>query len=281
MRVLSYSLFRSPRPVYWRTDGTEDRLSAYARYLPTIIRAHHALWPDYEMRVHHDDAARAHPYFVALQRLHDRGLLRLIDCGPAQALTLSMIWRMRPLFDEDPHLTVTCDLDALPLLSLRYAVEDFADSGRAVMVARGCETHNSVLGGSFGAEAVAFRRLIDASSFDAFIAKAGAHGWEDYGADESFLRRNVWPRVWRDAIVFGGAAQSVIQIADHRIPAARPLPDVLPVVVDHGNHFAPYIGSAGFDVEAAFAFYDALPLGAMRSVRECEAGVDVGRVTHP
>lgn len=150
-RILSYALFQSPQPNRWRSDSTEDRVSAYARFLPVLVRAHQALWPGHELRIHHDDALRAHPYFEVLPRLEARGLLRLVSCGPAPALTLAMLWRMRPLFDEADAQVLTCDMDALPILRLRRMFDEWTASGKAAMLVHGCESHNGVLGGGFGA----------------------------------------------------------------------------------------------------------------------------------
>lgn len=276
-RVLSYSLFKSPTPIYWRNDGTEDRMSSYMRYLPALVRAHHAIWPGYELRIYHDEASTAHPYFIALRRMHDAGLLRLMDCGKAEKLTLSMFWRMRALFDEHPHLVVTCDLDAFPLLALRHAVEEFAESEKAVAVFRGCETHNSVLGGGFGAKADRFRQLV-CTSWEALVSQ---HAWDAYGSDESFLRDVVWPRVWQNSVVFQGSETSVIPVGDRRTITPRRLDDVLPVVQERGNEFAPYIGSAGYDVRAAVLFFDTLPLPEIGTIRRCEDGQQIDRVIAP
>ena len=37
-----------------------------------------------------------------------------------------------------------------------------------------------------------------------------------------------------------------------------------------GDRFAPYVGSAGYDLPAAFEHYQGLPLPEMRAFRECE-----------
>lgn len=282
MRILSYSLFRSPSPIYWRNDRTEDRLSAYARFLPVLVRAHHAIWPGHELRIYHDDAVREHMYFPALSRMHDRGLLRLMPCGPAQALTLSMLWRMRGLFDEDDHFVLTCDMDSLPLLRLRRSVEEFAASGKAVMLVHGCESHNGVLGGGIGAHGGRFRSLVGAGSWDAFV-RLGEGNWSAYAADEQFLRQVIWPRVDRDAIVFSTTPNLNIHVSNRRCaPSLLTKLDLLPAVLERGDDFAPYIGSAGYAITAAFLFYNDLPLPAMQSIRECEGeSLELYRVMNP
>jgi hypothetical protein len=282
MRILSYSLFQSPSPVYWRSDNTQDRMSAYMRFLPVLVRAHHAIWPGYELRIYHDDAVRSHPYFSALSRMHDRGLLRLMPCGGVSALTLAMLWRMRPLFDEHDHLSMTCDIDSFPLIRLRRMVEEFALSDKAVMLVHGCESHNGVLGGGFGARGIRFRDLVGTGSWEGFI-KLGKDQWKAYAADEEFLRITIWPRVVNDAIVFSSNQNMNISVSDKRQSPSVDFPgDILPVVRDHGDDFAPYIGSAGYDVMGAFNFYQGLPLSIMQLIRECETeSIDLNKVMNP
>lgn len=268
MHVMSYAFFQSPTPVYWRNDRTQDRMSAYARFLPALVRAHRALWSGYELRIYHDDAVRDVPYFKALEAMHDRGALRLMPCGEARALTLAMLWRMRPLFDENDHLVVTCDIDAFPLLRLRKTVEEFTASRKAVMVVHGCESHNGVLGGGFGARGGRFRSLVGAGTWDAFIA-LGDGAWDAYAADEEFLRKKIWPLVTADAVLFSDNDRLNITVHDQRKTIPRPVPgDVVPDAATRADDFAPYIGSAGYDVVSAFKFFD--PLSTSDAVRECE-----------
>lgn len=282
MRILSYALFRAPEPVYWRSDRTEDRLSAYARFLPVLVRAHHVLWPGYELRIHHDDAARGHPYFEALERLAARGLVRLVACGPVPALTLAMLWRMRPLFDEADAFVLTCDLDSLPILRLRRTAEAFLDSGKAAMIVHGCESHNGVLGGGLGARSDAFRRLTGCATFEAFIAR-GSGGWAAYAADEEFLRTVIWPQLEGEAVIFRNGGPLNLRCADVRpFPDTPPPGDLLPEAQAQGDHFAPYIGSAGYEVLRAFEFYAHLPLPILQEIRQCEGeSLDLNRVMNP
>lgn len=280
MRILSYAFFQAPGEVYWRSDKTVDRFSAYGKFLPALVRAHRALWPGYEMRIYHDNAVRAHAYFPALERLHGRDLLRLMPCGDATALTLAMLWRMKPLFDENEHFVLTCDLDALPLLRLRQMVEDFAGSPRAAMVVHGCESHNGVLGGGIAAKAAPLRSAIDRSTWEGFVA-LGDGNWHAYAADEMFLRNVIWPKVADNAVVFRqGREGLIIRAAEVRpLPTEMNFSDIHPLALARGNDFAPYTGSAGYDLDAAFAHYDSLPSAI--EIRACEEGVDLQRVLHP
>ena len=56
-------------------------------------------------------------------------------------------------------------------------------------------------------------------------------------------------------------------------------PDVAPELVATVESLAPYVGSAGYDVDAALATLDTLHTSAL--VRDCEAGVDLRSVMHP
>lgn len=270
-RILSYSIFKSPKPVYWRSD-TKDGMAAYARFLPVLVRIHQAIWPGYEMRIHHDPALEAFPYFPALVKMQERGIVRLIPCGPAKTLNTSTLWRFCPMFEADADVVVTCDADSLPILRLRRMVEEFAASGKAAMVAHGCETHNGVMAGLMAVRAPRFRELLGVGAWEHFI-DMGRYGWHAYGDDEDFLRKVVWPRLADEGLLYHNPAwpAPIIPAAEMRCaPEVPPPADLLPEVVAHGDDFAPYIGSAGYDISGAFHFYQGLPLPVMDEIRQCE-----------
>ncbi len=112
--------------------------------MPTLVRAHQALWPDWEMRIHHDQAFEHHPYFQALVPMHGRGLLRLMYCGSPQALCDAMLWRLLPAFEGDDKVVLTADVDSLPMLKLRLCVDEWRASGKSFMVVHDCESDELV-----------------------------------------------------------------------------------------------------------------------------------------
>lgn len=274
--IVSYSIFRAPSGAYWRGDRTEDGLSSYARFLPTLVRAHQAIWPDWEMRLHHDHAFEHHPYFPALAKMHERGLLRLMYCGNVQALCDAMLWRLLPAFEGDDKVVLTADVDSLPMVKLRLCVDEWRASGKSFMVVHDCESHDGVMGGCMAVRAEGLRRLTDTHSLKEFMSLAGPGDWGPYASDEEYLRRTIWPMVRGEGLVFHSHGETKLPGGDVRRGPSVELPDhILPDVATHV--FAPYIGSAGYDLDGALRYFSSLgsQLPAMNSIAECEdlAGV--------
>lgn len=294
MRVLSCSVFKSPVDVHWRSDRTEDRMSAYLRFLPVLVRGFHVVWggcaigrPAWELRVHHDDEVSSHPYWPAMQAMHRAGILRLVPRGPAPALCVAMLWRMLPAFDPDVTTMITHDVDSFPLLRLRMMLEEFDDSQKSTMIVHACESHDGVMGGGLGVHGNVFRALTGCTTWDDFICLAGNTNWNGYASDEEFQRLTVWPMVQRDAIMFREESKPSVLYCNDIRPHPRPRTDGGLTFGVHGDvdTFAPYIGSAGYNVQGAFDYLNS----QMRRVNDpvydqilaCEGKIDLRRVMFP
>lgn len=283
IRVLSCSLFQSPVQVHWRNDRTEDRMSAYVRYMPVLVRAFHAIWPGWQLRIHHDDAVRRHPYFGALERMHGQGVLRLVDCGKPEALCLAMLWRLRPIWDPEVEIVISHDVDSLPLLRLRRMADEFIESDKAVMLVHACESHDGVMGGGITVRAARFRELTGCESWTEFLSMAGYVDWNGYSSDEHYQRTTLWPMVRREAMIFRNEPKpTTIPCDDVRAePSAPPPAELLARVKEYGNAFAPYIGSAGYEIDRALDFYDSLELPVLKTIREAELAAHLRHTIFP
>jgi hypothetical protein len=105
------------------------------------------------------------------------------------------------------------------------------------------------------------------------IRDSGRGGpWDAYAADEEFLRCTIWPLVERESVIYRqGGAPLNLRCGDLRPhPGPVPVDGLLPEVEGRGDWYAPYIGSAGYDVAQAFEFYQGLPLSVMQEIRQCE-----------
>lgn len=271
-RIVSYSIFGHPSSGYWRSDTTPDKFSTYVRFLPTLVRAHHAIWPGWELRLHHDDGVTAHPYWKAMRRMHDAGIVVLKSCGPAHRLTEAMLWRFLPAFEEGDACVTCYDVDAIPLLKMRRAVEEFIESGKTVHVVHDAESHDGVMGGTTSVRSKRFRGLLGVTSLAGLMSFARAD-WNTYAADEHYMRVTIWPKVASEGLIHRlNRKPTVLTCSDIRHVISYPIPaDVLPQVGQLGDAFAPYVGSAGYEVDRAMAFYGSLPLPVMAQIAACEA----------
>jgi hypothetical protein len=183
-----------------------------------------------------------------------------------------MLWRLWPAFDPEVEIVLTHDVDSLPLLRLRRMADEFADSGKAAMVVHACDSHDGVLGGGLGVRASKFRKLINCEHWSEMIALGNRNDWNRYSSDEDFQRCTVWPLIWQDAIMFRNEPKpTTIACSDLRPhPSAPPPAWLLTEVRARGDNFAPYIGSAGYEVDKAFDFYDGLDIPAIRQIAKLE-----------
>ncbi len=212
-RVMSYTLFEHERSPYCHAGWSGDRgFRFFRRYLPWIVRAHHMVFQGYELRIHHDAAIDAYPYGQALRELERRGFLRLVDCGRAETLCGSMLWRMLPIWDPEVSHVWCRDVDSIPLPRDRWACEAFVASGKAVHSLHDSTSHGSNLcGGLVGFDCARFRQLTGFASLADIIAAYGCT-LDQQGADQMLLNSVVAPRV-RDQVL-----NVLIELGAHRAP---------------------------------------------------------------
>jgi hypothetical protein len=273
--IVSYTLFDHPEGGTWRHDITIGKsLDSYARYLPTLIRAHHAVWPGWQMRLHYSPELEEHPYYLALWSMHRRKLIELCACEPAPSVCGAMMWRMYPVFDYCDRVVVCADLDSFPSLKQRLCVEGFIASGRTVMLTHDCETHDGVLGGGIAVRSRRFRELVGTPTYEQFLGLEGgtAVDLNTYSSDEEYLKRVVWPRVQHDAMIYSSSGKTQLECSDIRrnVQGIDYPEDIHPQVAIHGNDFGPYIGASGYDLVRARTFLDSLGLPAIKAIAECE-----------
>lgn len=157
-RVHSVAFFRNDASAYEGERCGTARGVFFVNFLRTLVRAHHAVFPDWELRIHHDDRVRAFPEFAALERMRAAGLLTLAAMGEAATLCGAMLWRLSPLWDEDVEIVMCRDLDSLPMHRDRKMVEEAMASGAVVHAILDSESHcGPYMGGTIAIRAAAFR----------------------------------------------------------------------------------------------------------------------------
>ncbi|MDP3768603.1 MAG: hypothetical protein Q8S13_11370, partial [Dehalococcoidia bacterium] len=253
----------------------------YWAYLPAFVRAHHTLFPGYELRVHHDDGIFNAPYGAAMFGLQARNLVRLVNmpARDGEGKCQRMLWRLAPAWDDEVGFVFARDLDALPTWRERCVVEEFlasAMSGETDTSAIHDNTaHSGLMGGMSGFRASVLRAF--ATTFEDFIAAAGFDDarWAQHGADQDYLNAKIAPRMrifehsvfrWldEDGVTrryrkpsdwsVGGPRNTSIQFVtdiapfeDARVPAA---------IREQSNGLIPYLGAAGYPIDRAIEFYN-------------------------
>lgn len=149
------------------------------------------LYPGWGLRVHADDSVPA-PFLDTLRALQVD--LRLQPAG--QTLRQRQCWRFAVA--DDPAVGRYLVRDADAVISPREAalVEAWVGSGRHFHVIRDWWTHTEpMLAGLWGGVAGALPPMAEA------LARSDPGHDDDPGADQTFLRTQVWPRVRRHALV--------------------------------------------------------------------------------
>lgn len=278
----------------WGTGG-------YWRYLGAFVRAHHTLFPGYELRIHHDDDIYRSPYGGALHGLHARGLVKLVlmPSRPGIGKCAKMIWRLAPAWDVSVEYVFSRDLDALPTWRERRATEEFlisaSRSETEAWTIHDSLSHAGMMGGLCGFRAASLRAL--APTFEDFVAGAAFDDvrWNTHGADQDYLNGKVvlgmkvfehsifrWfeedgvTRRYRNATDWSnaGVRNQSVRFATEIAPAQSWLEEMIPQVVrENSDSLINHLGSAGYDHERAIAFYNVhCPLAKEIQEAEREAG---------
>lgn len=230
----------------------------FRKHLGAVIRGYRALFPGWEIRIHHDDSLYHGNYGATLFGLARRGIVRLVRVGNGEQLCKAMLWRLLPIWEPGVEYVLSRDVDSCPSYQERVAVDRFIRSGAAVHSISAVATHNTPLnGGLCGFLAPAFRELTGFRSWAEMVDfEPRGLGWGTHGADEQMLRLNVWPKV-RAATCehrLGGAPQFPGVLESHATIEGEV--DLSPEL-KRSIEFAPYMGSSSFDLRAA-AFFDAV-----------------------
>lgn len=247
-RVVSYVLFRHNNSAYESLRCGDSRGKFFAGFLPALVRAHHHVWKDWILTIHHDDRVREFPYFEALSKMHLKGLLRLVPVGEAKTLCGrgGMLERFRPAFDVETEYLVCRDIDSLPMPRDRKMVEQFMAANAVVHVIHDSESHGDLMGGTIAVQARRFRELTGLGTFDELLARGSGIDMNVHGGDQVLLNREIYHWVWRHLFLHA-KKRSV----DMRCMAAL---QVLPKECDEDRLFN-HIGGVG-DADTARRFYD-------------------------
>lgn len=264
-KAISYALFGSQDH---RVESCFDFYS-YKRSLLINIRMNRLLYPDWEIIVHtdlNDDV---------LNRLHEQQIIRVVKCNPAP-LCKAMLWRMKPIFEQGVndgrrYTHVICrDLDSPPTYREVQAVTYWVDSDKSVHAITDSISHDvPLLGGMIGFVPKYFVMRTGWNSWEEMIGQGSGNMWEQKGADQTFLSRNVYPlfaNKGSESIVqhyFNGYSNTFLSefhtctcppTAGHRSDCPNDYPINLPEEMRDSNSVAGHIGASGFYEGAMFKF---------------------------
>lgn len=202
-RVISYAFFRHSASAYESPRCGEAQGKFFVNYIRAIVRGHHAVFPDWEMWIHHDDRVTQYPYWKAMERMAERGLFRLLYVGKAETLCGSMLWRMIPVWNLDVSLVLCRDVDSFPTPRERKAIGRWIESEKPVSALHDSVSHSAtaLMGGMVGFDCEWMRERIP--DWQTFVGRATRHGIDlnVHGADQLLLNAEVYPLAGQGQLV--------------------------------------------------------------------------------
>jgi hypothetical protein len=262
-KVCSYALFRHAASGYESDRCGDSRGRFFLNFMPCLIRAHHLFFEGFELWIHHDDRIMEAPYYPAMKRMHEAGILKLIPMGTAQTLCGSMLWRLNPLFDPEVKHVVCRDVDSLPMSRDRRMVDQFMWEQGSVHAILDSESHSGpLMGGMTAFDAEKFRaRFAPIRSLDGLIAFGAGLGldYNQHGTDQQFLNGALWPHLQTEAIIHSKRDLGYLCKAQFPVIGKEHPSDYL---VNH-------IG-APYSVEAAMKYFDEMDNSILQEIRKAE-----------
>lgn len=191
MNIISYSLFRSDQSAYESERAGAGRGVFFKGFLPTLVRAHRSVFPDWDLHIRHDERVTAWSYFQVLREMDSRRALRLFPMGESKTLCGSMMWRLYAAYEPGAEIVLCRDIDALPMPRGRRAVQRWIDSGVPFHSMQDSKSHRSarVMGGLVGLRVSRWLQLFPTrGDLINSIADSGID-MTKHGADQAFLMR--------------------------------------------------------------------------------------------
>lgn len=249
MNVISYSIY-----------GTNN---FYWQYLPCLIRAHHVIFNNWNIKFYHDSNIENMYYGNVLLELEKKGIVELSgSIKKEDKHCKAMLRRMMPLW-EDKYEYVFCrDVDSLPTGRERWAMEKFMSTDAVVHAINDHKEHNiPMLGGMIGFNVKKFNNIMNINNFDDFFAldKDNYDSWDHKGKDQDFLNSNVWGKFRNVACVHRIEWED--QEDKNNVPYIYRTIDKICIdknlddIIENSNKYANFIGTDGYEKVKALKFF--------------------------
>jgi len=195
--VISLALFRHSSSQYEHPNAGEGRGRFFTNCLPAILRGYAVCFPEWRVRIYHDDSIYNTYYGDVLLALAAKGEIDLVDANPAETLCGSMLWRIKPASDPSVDRFLCRDIDSMPTPREAAAVDQWIASGLPVHAIHDSISHSGYMGGMMGFVGRHLREVIGANPYAEAIAYANSAGFDlnSHGADQRVLNSMFAPRL--------------------------------------------------------------------------------------
>lgn len=245
-KIISYSLFGARELTF-----NKWLFNAYVTGLYWNVRMNKLIYPDWTTHVNVDSGTFS-MYDTLIKGLQEfYGIT--FDVNPPSVRCMSMLWRMKPIFEQDVEYVICRDADALTSYKEAQCVSEFVATGMDVHGITDNTAHSiPVLGGLCGFRGEPMRERY--GSWEKMIGETRVP-INDHGTDQNFLMQNVYTDFkYR---YFGHILNHNLHIQDSEI--VRRIPDVTLDGVDpklwESNLCACFMGSAGVNNMETIRFF--------------------------
>lgn len=235
----------------------------YCDTIPLILRAHHALYPGWQLRIYHDKELDGIPYKQVLLQLNQLNIVKTIFVDQPVLKCRSMLWRMLPIWDPEVDYIFCKDADSLVTPRERRINEDFVRSNYVASGINDNPAHSiPLMGGMIGFNAKKFIEITGIKTFNQFISMAGFsdNEWQRHGSDQSFLNSKILPLIKNYTIIyrtFNGASNI------NGLSCVNSIPNIdididAELILKYGDRCTNYIGACGTVGPLNVDFYNIL-----------------------
>ena len=182
--AICYALFGYER----EQEANCFSFNSYLRGLMINIRMNRLLFPDWDIILQTDQAT-----YEGHKSLLDRLPIKLEVHQDKVPLTLAMLWRLRPAFDQSYTHILCRDLDSPPTYREAQAVKYWINRDKAAHAITDSVSHDvPMLGGMIGFRPQYFMDKVGARMWGDLIRKQ-QFDWTNKGSDQTFLTNVVYP----------------------------------------------------------------------------------------
>lgn len=231
-KVISVAVFNN--------DINIKRPGIFWQHVRHLVWGYLSIFPDWELRIHHDLSLYNNFYGGVLLALEEQGFVRLVYKGEEPNICKSMLWRLDPLFDPEVAYVMCRDVDHFPTYREKVMTEQFIASGKALHCVQDTASHTCpMLGGLVGFNTKEARKVITASSVDELLISFSwpASKLNYHGSDQEFMNANMWPLLQSSSCMHS--------VRGNQVGVSLHLPEVSRAKeVDKGT---PYMGTPSCD----------------------------------
>lgn len=255
-KVASYALF-GKRP---EANGTTRDF--YWDFIPALVRSHHNLFPDWELRIH-VDSTKHEDRSKYLRSYEDAGLLTAKYVEENKSTCRSMLWRLLPIWDDDVSFVMCRDIDASPTIKDRRATDEFIHSGRTLHCLNDNPAHCvTMMGGLVSFNAIKFKALTPWRSWEELVSTGPKYNLDNPsgGPDQNLQSHEIFPLFYpHDLCCHRFSGMPMDAEIEHCYPSVKHQPhgDILVEVVDNNfDSLIPHLGCAGYPAPKVVEFFD-------------------------